>query len=47
MLSYGTLDGIFEHLPEIKESVRKKLERDREQAYQMCIRDRQQRAHRG
>ena len=33
LLSYGTLDGIYEHLPEIKESVRKKLERDREQAY--------------
>ena len=30
---YGTLDGIYEHLPEIKESVRKKLECDREQAY--------------
>ena len=33
LLSYGTLDGIYEHLPEIKESVRKKLEKDREQAY--------------
>ena len=33
LLSYGTLDGIYEHLPEIKESVRRKLERDREQAY--------------
>ena len=33
LLSYGTLDGIYEHLPEIKESVRKKLECDREQAY--------------
>ena len=33
LVSYGTLDGIYEHLPEIKESVRKKLERDREQAY--------------
>ena len=33
LLEYGTLDGIYEHLPEIKESVRKKLEKDREQAY--------------
>ena len=33
LIAYGTLDGIYEHLPEIKESVRKKLEKDREQAY--------------
>ena len=33
LLEYGTLDGVYEHLPEIKESVRKKLEKDREQAY--------------
>ena len=33
LLEYGTLDGIYEHLPEIKVSVRKKLEKDREQAY--------------
>ncbi len=33
LLEYGTLDGIYEHLPEIKESVRKKLEKDRERAY--------------
>lgn len=33
LLDYGTLDGIYAHLPEIKESVRKKLEKDREQAY--------------
>ena len=33
LVQYGTLDGIYEHLPEIKESVRKKLEKDREQAY--------------
>ena len=25
LLKYGTLDGVYEHLPEIKESVRKKL----------------------
>ena len=33
LLEYGTLDGVYEHLPEIKESVRKKLEKDHEQAY--------------
>ena len=33
LLAYGTLDGIYENLPAIKESVRKKLEKDREQAY--------------
>ena len=33
LLQYGTLDGIYAHLPEIKESVRRKLEKDREQAY--------------
>ena len=33
LLEYGTLDGIYEHLAEIKESVRKKLEKDRENAY--------------
>ena len=30
---FGTLDGIYAHLPQVKESVRKKLEKDREQAY--------------
>lgn len=33
LLEYGTLDGIYAHLPEIKESVRKKLENDREKAF--------------
>ena len=33
LLDYGTLDGIYAHLADIKESVRKKLEKDREQAY--------------
>ena len=34
LLEYGTLDGVYEHLPEeSSESVRKKLEKDREQAY--------------
>lgn len=30
---YQTLSGVYEHLPEIKESVREKLTRDREQAF--------------
>lgn len=30
---YGTLEGIYEHLSEIKPTVRGKLERDREQAF--------------
>ena len=33
LLQYGTLDGIYEHLPEIRENLRKKLEADREKAY--------------
>ena len=33
LLQYGTLDGIYEHLPEIRENLRKKLETDREKAY--------------
>ena len=33
LLEYGTLDGIYEHLPEIRENLRKKLETDREKAY--------------
>ena len=33
LLQYGTLDGIYAHLPEIKETLRKKLEADRENAY--------------
>ncbi len=33
LLDYGTLDGVYEHLGEIRESVRKKLEQDKEQAY--------------
>lgn len=32
LLKYGTLDGIYEHLPEIKESVRKKLAAGEESA---------------
>lgn len=30
---YGTLEGVYEHLAEIKPTVRQKLERDREQAF--------------
>ncbi len=30
---YQTLEGIYEHLPDIRESVRTKLDRDREQAF--------------
>jgi DNA polymerase-1 len=30
---YGTLENIYKHLPEIKEGVRKKLEKDKVQAY--------------
>ena len=33
LLQYGTLDGIYAHLPEIKETLRRKLEADRENAY--------------
>ena len=33
LLQYGTLDGIYAHLPEIKENLRKKLETDRDKAY--------------
>ena len=33
LLEYGTLDGVYAHLDEIKESVRKKLEAGRENAY--------------
>ena len=33
LLDYGSLDGVYEHLGEIRESVRKKLEQDKEQAY--------------
>src|SRR5205823_9187188 len=30
---YKTLDGIYEHLPDIKESIRKKLEAGKDLAY--------------
>lgn len=33
LLEYGTLDGVYAHLSEIRETVRKKLEQDKEQAY--------------
>lgn len=33
LLDYGTLDGIYAHLDEIKERLRTKLEQDREKAY--------------
>jgi DNA polymerase-1 len=33
LMQFGTLENIYEHLPEVKESVRKKLEADREKAF--------------
>ena len=33
LVQYGTLDGVYAHLDELKESVRKKLEAGRENAY--------------
>ncbi len=33
LLDYGTLDGVYAHLDGIRETVRKKLEQDREKAY--------------
>ena len=33
LLRFGTLDGIYQNLPEIKETLRKKLENDRDKAY--------------
>ena len=33
LMDYGTLDGVYEHLDDIKETLRKKLETDRENAY--------------
>ena len=33
LLKFGTLDGVYAHLDEIKENLRRKLENDREKAY--------------
>ncbi|MGB5018718.1 MAG: DNA polymerase I [Candidatus Moraniibacteriota bacterium] len=33
LVGFGTLENIYAHLPEVKESVRKKLETDKEQAF--------------
>ncbi len=33
LLDYGTLDGVYEHLGEIRETVRRKLEQDKPKAY--------------